>query len=214
MDTQYGNFSKNCGNLSQKRLELATAYIDVMTSAQLLSEVGLDANLAVAITKIGKTSERVNAVIQEQATHETALSDTSRDYQRMAACAKDVMNNRTQAQLNYFHASKALDVKKDKHAKLLSQPGKEGKALSLEAEIADAESKVETAKREYDNLNATLQIEMERYDNDQKRDVKKAILTFVDAQINAHKKALELWQNVSPELLSTLNSIKIEDEIE
>jgi len=214
METQYGNFARNSSNLSQKRLELATAYIELMTSAQLLSEVGLDADLAAALTKVGKTSERVNATIQEQAGYENILSDICRDYQRMAASAKDVINNRTQAQTNYLHAVKALEVKKDKHSKLTSQPGKEGKALSLEAEIADAEAKVEVAKHEYDNLNATLQIEMERYDNDQKRDLKKALLAFVDAQINGHKKALDLWQNVNPELLSILNSIKIEDQIE
>jgi len=112
METQYGNFAKTCSNLSQKRLELATSYIDVMTSAQLLSEVGLDVNLASALTKVGKTAERINAVMQEQASQETILANTSKDYQRMAASAKDVMSNRTQAQGNYSHAVKAMELKK------------------------------------------------------------------------------------------------------
>ncbi len=100
------------------------------------------------------------------------------------------------ARVKQYQAWKAADanlIKKKEQLAKLTQQGKSGKAVTLEAEVAEDEKNLEKAKSAFDNITELVKKELQRFDLEKVQDFRASLLQFVESTMETQKKVIFLF---------------------
>jgi len=137
----------------------------------------------------------MSSLTAELVNGETDLFENQiKDYIRIVAAAKDLMENRNALLLAHQSSKATLNFKIEK-----------AKGSKNSPEIQDLTEETRDSEQKFNNLSASAKTELENFKIKKGQDLRKAIRELVRLNINHQLRVVNLWK----ELLGELEDIKI-----
>jgi hypothetical protein len=181
----------------KKKQELVATLTDFGHSASLAAgfEVGQDDGLANFWEKLSEILNQMSSLTDELVKGETDLFENQiKDYIRIVASCKDLMENRNALLLAYQSNKANLNFKIEK-----------AKGQKNTPEIQELTEDTKDSEQQFNILSASAKSELETFKIKKGHDLRKAIRELVRLNINHQLRVVNLWK----ELLGELEEIKI-----
>jgi sorting nexin-1/2 len=200
-EAQLKGLMKATEKLVNRRRDMATTFAEFGIEANNVGNAEPNPQLGNAFRKLGTVGERLNELNTDQSNHEVVLFEQKiEDYCRIIENGKEVLNNRAAAWQDWQLAQKNLDGKQASLAKARGGKGNDKKVAQLEAEVSDAQRKVDEAKENFDSISRIARQEFDRFDEEKLLDFKRSLLMLLETEIQFEQKSLQLWENLLPEV--------------
>lgn len=82
----------------------------------------------------------------------------------------------------------------------LSNKTKPEKVAQLESDILDAESKIVTTKKEYEEISRSLKEELEKFDQEKVDDINAAVQGYLESVLKHQEQMVGIWESYLQEI--------------
>jgi len=205
LQKQMNLLTKHAATLIQRYRESCSTMYELGQAYILLGQTEGE-NVGQGLIQLGTTADGVSVLNATRAEASTLqLLEPMDEYLRLVASVQNALQQRKDKKSAYVDALTDLEVKQNAYNKSNTTPGKEEVARQQQEKVAQAQSKSDQLKIDYDQCTEKLLAEFETFKYQKAVDFRSIIIKFVESQIEHHKKSEEMWMGVLP----SLNSIYI-----
>lgn len=178
--------------IGNQRYELVGLYDEIAASADELAQLEMSkattevlAAFSEVQTKLKQNLDRTT--MQDQLT----LGFTIDEYLRLVGLIKHVLDVRTKiaTQLHTY-----LQDYEKKQLQLDKQKRRQAVLDLLQFEVNKLKEKADTYAKRFDDISATIKLEMERFDLERVDDFRNAVEIFIESSIESQKEAIEIYE--------------------
>lgn len=200
LETQMSAVAKHTTTLVKRNREMANAMFEFGQSFTWLGQSEGD-SLGAALTQMGNAADRVSVLANESAENELIqFEEPIYEYVRLLGSVKAAMQRRADKKKAFLAATADLEAKQISYNKVVGVVGKEAQAQEKSYAVEKAQSAVDAAKDEYEKVSEKLLEEFERFKTEKTINIKAIMLSFVNLQIEFHKKSEIIWKELTPAL--------------
>ena len=205
LQKQMNLLTKHAATLIQRYRESCSTMYELGQAYILLGQTEGE-NVGQGLIQLGATADSVSVLNATRAEANTLqLLEPMDEYLRLVQSVQNALQQRKDKKNAYVDALTDLEVKQNAYNKSSSTPGKEEIARQQQEKVAQAQSKSDQLKIDYDQCTEKLLAEFETFKYQKAVDFRSIIIKFVESQIEHHRKSEEMWMGVLP----SLNSIYI-----
>ncbi|KAF9417747.1 Vacuolar protein sorting-associated protein 5 [Podila epigama] len=198
LDSQLKSLLKAIEAIIKQRKDLGLASAEFGESIVSLAGTELNKGLANSLLVLGNLKIRIKELHERQAHMDVlTLEHTVDEYIRTIGSIKIAFMARAKFNQNMVQAQNDLAKKKANFEKM-SQPSRKTrpeKLQQLQQEIAEAEPRVETAKREFEEISSLIRQEFDRFDREKVEDFKHSVEAFLASMVKHQREIVGLWEN-------------------
>ncbi|KAH8554393.1 Vps5 C terminal like-domain-containing protein [Umbelopsis sp. PMI_123] len=197
LDGQLKSLLKSVEAVVKQRKDLGTASFDYGDSMIALASAELNRPLSVHLTVLGELQQKMKDLHEKQAKNDVlTLEHTIDEYIRLIGSIKVAFNSRAKAYQVYQNAASDLSKKKAAYEKLKVQPKtRHDKLTQSEQEIATGEQKMESYRKEFEEISKLIKSELDRFDKEKVEDFKIGVESFLESIIENQKQIIALWES-------------------
>lgn len=172
-----------------QRKALSDAAGDFSGSLSSLSAVELSPLLSGPLAGLSDLQIRIKELYERQAQQDVlTLGITIDEYIRVIGSIKTAFEQRQKAYHSWQAADHEMQKRKATQDKVLRQGKTQQDRLNqLQADVADAERKVNQARLLFEDMGHLLRNELERFEREKVEDFKSGVETFLESAIEAQK---------------------------
>lgn len=206
LETYVSTVNKNVSTLTQKTKEIANAWFDFGFACTLLGQYESEqeeAQLGNAFAKIGNCADRLSVLLSQMVdTQVVWFQEPFSDFLRIVSAVKDMLKVRTAALTTHHHSLANLESKQQNLAKIQAKAGKEDRITAAEADVVEAQRRVDHDAQQLQQITQHVYEEVARFRREKRSDFKANLLEFVKVQIEHAKKVQKAWEAILPEIES------------
>ncbi|KAG2173376.1 hypothetical protein INT44_008728 [Umbelopsis vinacea] len=197
LDGQLKSLLKSVEAVVKQRKDLGTASFDYGDSMIALATAELNRPLSVHLTVLGELQQKMKDLHEKQAKNDIlTLEHTIDEYIRLIGSIKVAFNSRAKAYQIYQNTASDLAKKKAAYEKLKVQPKtRQDKLSQSEQEITAGEQKVESYRKEFEEISKLIKSELDRFDKEKVEDFKTGVENFLESIIENQKQIIALWES-------------------
>ncbi|KAI9736959.1 MAG: Vacuolar protein sorting-associated protein 5 [Cirrosporium novae-zelandiae] len=196
LENQLKALLKAIDTVVAQRKNLSEACGDFSASLHALSTVELSASLSGPLEGLSELQLRIKELYDRQAQQDVlTLGITIDEYIRLIGSIKTSFSQRQKSFHTWHAAETELQKRKSLQEKLLRQGKSQQDRLNqLNADVADAERKVNQARLLFEDMGRLMRSELERFEKEKVEDFKSGVETFLESAVEAQKELIELWE--------------------
>ncbi|KAF9121740.1 Vacuolar protein sorting-associated protein 5 [Mortierella sp. 14UC] len=198
LDGQLKSLLKAIEAIIKQRRDLGVASSEFGESIVSLAGTELNKPLANSLLVLGNLKIRIKELHDKQAHMDVlTLEHTVDEYIRTIGSIKITFMTRAKFNQNMVQAQNELSKKKANFDKM-SQPSRKTKPerlQQLQQEIAEAEQKVDTAKKDFEEISTLIRQEFDRFDREKVEDFKQSVEAFLASMVKHQREIVGLWEN-------------------
>lgn len=187
-------------NLFGQRREAGLALRQFSTSVNHLATIEEHPSLSRALAELANVEEKLDQINNEHAYKEYSIvTELVKEYMSLLEMVQAAFTERIKMHQQWLNAEETLRKRRDEKLKLEQSPKGADKLPQKEAEIREWEGRVETTKRDFEQVSISIKEEMEIFEQTRIDDFKKAINHYWKNLIEQQEKILQLWEGYLPE---------------
>ncbi|KAF9909782.1 Vacuolar protein sorting-associated protein 5 [Linnemannia zychae] len=198
LDGQLKSLLKAIEAIIKQRRDLGAASSEFGESIVSLAGTELNKPLANSLLVLGNLKIRIKELHDKQAHMDVlTLEHTVDEYIRTIGSIKITFLTRAKFNQNMVQAQNELSKKKANFDKL-SQPSRKTKPerlQQLQQEITEAEHRVDTAKKDFEEISTLIRQEFDRFDREKVEDFKQSVEAFLASMVKHQREIVSLWEN-------------------
>ncbi|KAF9935410.1 Vacuolar protein sorting-associated protein 5 [Linnemannia zychae] len=198
LDGQLKSLLKAIEAIIKQRRDLGVASSEFGESIVSLAGTELNKPLANSLLVLGNLKIRIKELHDKQAHMDVlTLEHTVDEYIRTIGSIKITFMARAKYNQNMVQAQNDLSKKKANFEKM-SQPSrktKPEKLQQLEQEIIEAEQRVESTKKDFEEISTLIRQEFDRFDREKVEDFKQSVEAFLASMVKHQREIVGLWEN-------------------
>ncbi|GAB7358328.1 hypothetical protein MBLNU230_g2400t1 [Neophaeotheca triangularis] len=202
LENQLKALQKSADTVVGQRKALAESCGEFSNSLHNLAAVELSASLSGPLDSLGDLQERIQELYQRQAMQDVlTLGIVIDEYIRLIGSVKKAFEQRQKAYHSWHSAeSKLQEVKKQQEKLLRAGRTQQERIGQMQADVADAERKVNASRLLFEDMGRLMRQELERFEKEKVEDFKSGVETFLETAVEAQKQLIELWETFLLEL--------------
>mmetsp|Transcript_17343 Transcript_17343/g.29662 ORF Transcript_17343/g.29662 Transcript_17343/m.29662 type:complete len:437 (-) Transcript_17343:572-1882(-) len=201
LETHLVEAHRQAARLVRKEADLSTALTEFGVAAEQLGKHDADGSVHAAMDVLCARSGQIGAASRQRA--DALALEFEAPFKEFARTIKSVqvaMADRASALSLYSQAKSELESRKARLAKVRGTPGlKEEKISEAEADVADAEQRVRSAKVSYDGIVATMTEELNRWQKERANEMRTMLQRFARAQAMSAAENAAQWSSLQLE---------------
>ncbi|KAI1318502.1 Vacuolar protein sorting-associated protein 5 [Mortierella claussenii] len=198
LDSQLKSLLKAVEAIIKQRKDLGAASSEFGESIVSLAGTELNKPLANSLLVLGNLKIRIKELHDKQAHIDVlTLEHTVDEYVRTIGSIKLAFMARAKFNQNMVQAQNDLSKKKANFDKM-NQPSRKTKPeriQQLQQEIAEAEQRVDSTKREFEEISSLVRQEFDRFDREKVEDFKQSVEAFLASMVKHQREIVGLWEN-------------------
>ncbi|KAF9151168.1 Vacuolar protein sorting-associated protein 5 [Linnemannia schmuckeri] len=198
LDGQLKSLLKAIEAIIKQRRDLGVASSEFGESIVSLAGTELNKPLANSLLVLGNLKIRIKELHDKQAHMDVlTLEHTVDEYIRTIGSIKITFMTRAKFNQNMVQAQNDLSKKKANFDKM-SQPSRKTKPerlQQLQAEITEAEQRVDGAKKDFEEISTLIRQEFDRFDREKVEDFKQSVEAFLASMVKHQREIVGLWEN-------------------
>ncbi|TPX49551.1 hypothetical protein SeMB42_g02583 [Synchytrium endobioticum] len=196
LEAQLKALLKALDGLVKQRRDLALAIAEFGDSMLALAQIEVSKPLAFHLTTLGETHKRIQEIHEKQAKQDIqSVVATTDEYIRIIASTKKAFEARTKS----YQVCQTLDAnlakKNDALEKMRGSKGRQDRRVQLGAEIDEAESAVEQAKKDFEEISRLLRSELARFDVEKVADFAESMRQFLKDFGDSQNEIIAQWES-------------------
>lgn len=203
IENQVVNLSKNANTLIRRHREVASALRDFGQSYTFLGQAE-GHSLGSALIQVGTTSEEL-AVLSADAVESAIIQfeEPVQEYLRALQSVKAAIQRRDAKKSAYYNAIIDLEAKTSAYNKAAGVPGKEETANQKQQAVERAQTALDNAKLEYEDVSRILINEFDAFKTQKAEELRDMSILFVTIQNDLANKSEAAWSELLRKLRST-----------
>ncbi|KAF9436066.1 Vacuolar protein sorting-associated protein 5 [Entomortierella beljakovae] len=198
LDTQLKSLLKAVEAIVKQRKDLGSASAEFGESIVSLAGTELNKPLANSLLVLGNLKIRIKELHDKQAQMDVlTLEHTVDEYIRTIGSIKIAFMARAKYNQNMVQAQNDLSKKKANFEKM-NQPSRKTKPERiqlLQQEIVEAEQRVDSTKRDFEEISSLVRQEFDRFDREKVEDFKQSVEAFLASMVKHQREIVGLWEN-------------------
>ncbi|GJJ74172.1 sorting nexin-1/2 [Entomortierella parvispora] len=198
LDSQLKSLLKAIEAIIKQRKDLGVASSEFGESIVSLAGTELNKPLANSLLVLGNLKIRIKELHDKQAHMDVlTLEHTVDEYIRTIGSIKIAFMARAKFNQTMVLAQNDLSKKKANFDKM-NQPSrktKPEKIQQLSQEITEAEQRVETSKKDFEEISSLIRQEFDRFDREKVEDFKQSVEAFLASMVKHQREIVGLWEN-------------------
>ncbi|KAF9194107.1 Vacuolar protein sorting-associated protein 5 [Haplosporangium sp. Z 767] len=198
LDSQLKSLLKAIEAIIKQRKDLGVASAEFGESIVSLAGTELNKPLANSLLVLGNLKIRIKELHDQQAHMDVlTLEHTVDEYIRTIGSIKIAFMARAKFNQNMVQAQNDLSKKKANFEKM-NQPSRKTKPeriQQLQQEIAEAEQRVESTKKDFEEISSLIRQEFDRFDREKVEDFKQSVEAFLASMVKHQREIVSLWEN-------------------
>ena len=184
---------------SQRR-EAGISLRQFSTSINHLATIEEHPSLSRALAELANLEEKIDQINNEHAYKEySILTELVKEYMSLLEMIQAAFTERIKIHQQWLNAEENLRKRREEKTKLEQSPKGADKLPQKEAEIRDWEGRVESSKKDFEQVSSTIKEEMEVFEQTRVDDFKKSIDHYWKNLIEQQEKILQLWEGYLPQ---------------
>ncbi|ORZ27478.1 Vps5 C terminal like-domain-containing protein [Lobosporangium transversale] len=198
LDSQLKSLLKAIEAIIKQRKDLGASSAEFGESIVSLASTELNKPLANSLLVLGNLKIRIKELHEKQANMDVlTLEHTVDEYIRTIGSIKIAFMARAKFNQNMVQAQNDLSKRKANFEKM-SQPSRKTKPerlQQLQQEIAEAEQRVDSTKKEFEEISSLIRQEFDRFDREKVEDFKQSVEAFLASMVKHQREIVGLWEN-------------------
>ncbi|KAF9952553.1 Vacuolar protein sorting-associated protein 5 [Mortierella alpina] len=198
LDSQLRSLLKAIEAIIKQRKDLGAASSEFGESIVSLAGTELNKPLANSLLVLGNLKIRIKELHDKQAHMDVlTLEHTVDEYIRTIGSIKITFLTRAKFNQNMVQAQNDL-VKKKSNFEKMNQPSRKTKPeriQQLQQEITEAEQRVDTTKKDFEEISSLIRQEFDRFDREKVEDFKQSVEAFLASMVKHQREIVGLWEN-------------------
>ncbi|KAK3816270.1 MAG: Vps5 C terminal like-domain-containing protein [Benniella sp.] len=198
LESQLRSLLKAVEAIIKQRKDLGVASSEFGESIVSLAGTELNKPLANSLLVLGNLKIRIKELHEKQAHMDVlTLEHTVDEYIRTIGSIRNTFLARVKFNQNMVQAQNDL-VKKRANYEKMSQPSRKTKPerlQQLQQEIIEAEQRVNSTKRDFEEISSLIRQEFDRFDREKVEDFKQSIEAFLASMVQHQREIVSLWEN-------------------
>ncbi|KAF9161280.1 Vacuolar protein sorting-associated protein 5 [Mortierella sp. AD011] len=198
LDSQLKSLLKAIEAIIKQRKDLGSASAEFGESIVSLAGTELNKPLANSLLVLGNLKIRIKELHDRQAQMDVlTLEHTVDEYIRTIGSIKIAFMARAKFNQSMVQAQNDLSKKKANFEKM-SQPSRKTKPeriQQLQQEITEAEQRVESTKKDFEEISSLVRQEFDRFDREKVEDFKQSVEAFLASMVKHQREIVGLWEN-------------------
>lgn len=198
LESQLRSLLKAVEAIIKQRKDLGVASSEFGESIVSLAGTELNKPLANSLLVLGNLKIRIKELHEKQAHMDVlTLEHTVDEYIRTIGSIRNTFLARVKFNQNMVQAQNDLAKKRANYEKM-SQPSRKTKPerlLQLQQEIIEAEQRVNSTKRDFEEISSLIRQEFDRFDREKVEDFKQSIEAFLASMVQHQREIVSLWEN-------------------
>ncbi|KAI7817463.1 Vps5 C terminal like-domain-containing protein [Gamsiella multidivaricata] len=198
LDSQLKSLLKAIEAIIKQRKDLGVASAEFGESIVSLAGAELNKPLANSLLVLGNLKIRIKELHDKQAHMDVlTLEHTADEYIRTIGSIKIAFMARAKFNQNMVQAQNDLSKKKANFDKM-SQPSRKTKPerlQQLQQEITEAEQRVDSTKKDFEEISSLIRQEFDRFDREKVEDFKQSVEAFLASMVKHQREIVGLWEN-------------------
>lgn len=189
LENQLKALLKSVDTVIKQRKELADAAGEFSASLHSLSTVELSPSLSGPLGGLSDLQLRIREVYERQAQQDIlTLGITVDEYIRLIGSVRQAFSQRQKAFNSWRVAENELQKRRTTQDKTLRQGKTQQDRLNqLNADVGDAERRVNQARLLFEDMGRLLRSELDRFEKEKVEDFKSGLETFLESAVEAQK---------------------------
>ncbi|KAG0324721.1 Vacuolar protein sorting-associated protein 5 [Dissophora globulifera] len=198
LDSQLKSLLKAIEAIIKQRKDLGVASSEFGESIVSLAGTELNKPLANSLLVLGNLKIKIKELHDKQAHMDVlTLEHTVDEYIRTIGSIKIAFMARAKFNQNMVQAQNDLSKKRANFDKM-NQPSRKTKPeriQQLQQEITEAEQRVESTKKEFEEISSLIRQEFDRFDREKVEDFKQSVEAFLASMVKHQREIVGLWEN-------------------
>ncbi|KAF9356627.1 Vacuolar protein sorting-associated protein 5 [Mortierella sp. AD094] len=198
LDSQLKSLLKAIEAIIKQRKDLGSASAEFGESIVSLAGTELNKPLANSLLVLGNLKIRIKELHDRQAHMDVlTLEHTVDEYIRTIGSIKIAFMARAKFNQSMVQAQNDLSKKKTNFEKM-NQPSRKTKPeriQQLQQEITEAEQRVESTKKDFEEISSLVRQEFDRFDREKVEDFKQSVEAFLASMVKHQREIVGLWEN-------------------
>ncbi len=189
LENQLKALQKSTDTVIAQRKALAESCGDFSASLHALAGVELSPSLSGPLDALGDLQTRIQELYTRQAMQDIlTLGIVIDEYIRLISSVQKAFHQRQRA----FHAwhtaqSKLQEITKSQEKLLRAGRSQQDRLSQMQADVADQERKVHSARLLFEDMGRLMRSELERFEKEKVEDFKSGVETFLEGCVEAQK---------------------------
>ena len=199
LEHQLKSLQKSTDTVIGQRKALAESCGDFSQSLHALAGVELSQSLSGPLDALGDLQLRIQELYQRQAMQDMlTLGIVIDEYIRLIGSVQKSFTQRQRA-FHVWHSaeSKLVDIKKQQEKLLRAGRSQQERIGQMQADVADQERKVHSARLLFEDMGRLMRTELERFEREKVEDFKSGVETFLEGAVEAQKEVCLATQYMS-----------------
>nr|CAB3266458.1 sorting nexin-2-like [Phallusia mammillata] len=185
--------------LVHHKKELAVNTASFAKSAATLGNAEEHTALSRALSQLSDTFEKIETVYQDESNTEYfGIAEKLGDYLRIITEIKEVFMIRVKSWQIWQTNEQVLQRKKESEAKMQAA-GRSDKIAQVQSEIKDMEIRVESSKKDFDELSVAIKRDIQRFELDRVAEFRQIVLLFLQTLMKCQEQTIKNWEGFMPE---------------
>ncbi|RUP35202.1 hypothetical protein BC936DRAFT_138511 [Jimgerdemannia flammicorona] len=178
-------------------IDLGAASTEFGESMLSLASAELNKPLANHLTVLGNLQKRIKELHDKQAQQDIlTLENTVDEYIRIIGSIKIAFGARTKSYQVWQNADYDLQRKRANLEKARVQgKTRQDRLAQMQQEITEAEHKVISTKRDFEEISRLVRAELDRFDKEKVEDFKSSVEDFLESMVENQKEIIALWES-------------------
>jgi sorting nexin-1/2 len=198
LESQLRSLLKAVEAIIKQRKDLGVASAEFGESIVSLAGTELNKPLANSLLVLGNLKIRIKELHEKQAHMDVlTLEHTVDEYIRTIGSIRTTFYARGKFNQNMAQAQSDLTKKRANYEKM-SQPSRKTKPerlAQLALEITEAERRVDSTKRDFEEISSLIRQEFDRFDREKVEDFKQSVEAFLASMVQHQREIVSLWEN-------------------
>ena len=192
LENQLKALLKATDTVVAQRRGLAEACSEFSVSLAALAAVELSPSLTGPLEGLSDIQVRIKELYDRQAQQDVlTLGIVIDEYIRLIGSVKTAFQQRQKAYHSWHAAESELQKRKSAQDKILRQGrSQQDRITQLQADVDDAERKVNQARLLFENLGKLMRTELERFEREKVEDFKSGVETYLESAVEAQKEVI------------------------
>ena len=178
--------------IGNQRFELVGLYDEIAASADELAQLEMSKATTEVLAAFSEVQIKLKQNLDRTSMQDQlTLGFTIDEYLRLVGLIKHVLDVRTKiaTQLHTY-----LQDYEKKQLQLDKQKRRQAVLDLLQFEVNKLKEKADTYAKRFDDISATIKLEMERFDLERVDDFRNAVEIFIESSIESQKEAIEIYE--------------------
>ncbi|KAI8597689.1 Vps5 C terminal like-domain-containing protein [Dissophora ornata] len=198
LDSQLKSLLKAIEAIIKQRKDLGIASAEFGESIVSLAGTELNKSLANSLLILGNLKIKIKELHDRQAHMDVlSLEHTVDEYIRTIGSIKIAFMARAKFNQNMVQAQNDLSKKKANFEKM-NQPSRKTKPeriQQLHQEITEADQRVDSTKKDFEEISSLIRQEFDRFDREKVEDFKQSVEAFLASMVKHQREIVGLWEN-------------------